>query len=125
MDFINYIILFSILLAAIIQLAFALSTSQVDEVQGGTNTVIQSSKIHRPESVQILVLTLFFVIVMTRAGLIADWFDFASRILIWFVVGFFIVGSFVFLTSANPREKRILGPLNLFMLALSILNALS
>lgn len=125
MDFVNYIILFFIPVTAIIQLDFALSTPRDTQTQAENNTGNRLSETVLAEIIQILVLSLFAMIVMTRSGIIFEWFTFATRILIWFVVGFFIVSAFVFISSPKPKEKWILGPLNILMLAFSILTALS
>ena len=125
MDFINYILLFFIPATAIVQLAFGFSTRRDAEMQLENHTGVRLSEYLLVEIIQILVLTLFALIVLTRSGLVFEWFNFASRILNWFVVGFFIVSAFVFISSPNPKEKWILGPLNVLMLAFSILSALS
>jgi hypothetical protein len=120
----GYTFLLFSLFVAIFQLALAFGAPLGDYTLGGKYPGKVPSKIRLAALLQILILALFVVIVLTRSGIILEQFFRVSRIAIWFVAGFFILGSFVNLTSPSLKEKRLMGPINVLLLLLSIVIAI-
>lgn len=121
----SYLFLFFALIGSIFQLALALGAPLGEYTLGGRFPGKLPPKIRLAALFQILVMALFVVIVLTRSELIFQSLFQASRIAIWFVVGFFVLGSIANISSSSQKEKRLWGPVNIIMLILSILVALS
>jgi hypothetical protein len=75
--------------------------------------------------IQILVLLFFAVIVLSRSGLAFSAFYSFSRGAIWFVVGFFVLGSILNLITPSKGERLLWAPVNIVMLLTAVLVALS
>ena len=116
--------LFFALIGSIFQLALALGAPLGEFTLGGKYPGKLPPKIRVAALFQILVMGLFVTIVLTRAGLILPSLADASRVAIWFVAGFFVLGSIANLSSPSQKEKRLWGPVNILMLILSVLIAL-
>ncbi len=112
------------LIGSIFQLALALGAPLGEYTLGGKYPGKLPQKIRLAALIQILVMGFFVVIALTRSGMILPTLYNASRIAIWFVVAFFVLGSIANLSSPSPKEKRLWGPVNILMLILSILIAL-
>ncbi len=65
---------------------------------------------------QILVLLLFATVVMARSGLAFSAIYPFSRVAIWFVAGFFVLGSIANLASPSSGERLLWTPVNVIML---------
>ena len=74
--------------------------------------------------VQILILILFAQVALTRSGLILPGFYSFSRVAIWFIIAFFVLGSIMNWISKSKKERYLWGPVNVTLLALSIFLAL-
>lgn len=74
---------------------------------------------------QILILLFFILIVFTRAGMMFNQFYNMSKIMIWFVVGFFVIGSILNLITNSIGEKLIWAPVSIIMLITSLIVAFS
>ena len=71
-------------------------------------------------------MILFFdLVILIRAGLILPRMESFSRILIWIVVGFFVLGSILNIITTSKKERMVWAPVNLIMLALSLFIALN
>lgn len=71
-------------------------------------------------------MILFFdLVVLIRAGLILPQMESFSRILIWIVVGFFVLGSILNIITTSKKERVLWAPVNIVMLGLSLFIALS
>ena len=66
------------------------------------------------------VILFFDLVVLTRVGLIFPQMASLSRTLIWFVVGFFVLGSLMNILTPSKKERNLWAPVNLVMLALSV-----
>jgi hypothetical protein len=75
--------------------------------------------------IQILILLLFLFIVIARSGLSLEQYHSIGRTGIWFVVGFFILGTIVNLSSPSRKEKLVMGPANVIALIITLLIAIS
>jgi hypothetical protein len=123
--FITYAFVILTLVVTIFQLALALGAPLGEYTMGGRYPGKLPQKIRLMAIIQILVLAFFAVIVLTRTGIIFEPFFKASRVAIWFIAGFFVLGSIANISSPSVKEKRLWGPVNILMLVLSILIALS
>jgi hypothetical protein len=74
---------------------------------------------------QILILFIFNMIVLSKAGLAFDFMSDFSRIAVWFVFAFFILGSIMNLSSPSKKEKIVMGPLNIIALICTFILALA
>jgi len=72
-----------------------------------------------------LFLALFSLIVLFRSGLFFGSLLTIGKIAIWFVAGFLVIGTMVTLSTSSSKEKWFYGPINILLLALTILIALS
>lgn len=75
--------------------------------------------------VQIVILYFFTAVVMSKAKLGFESFVNMARIAIWFVLAFFVMGSFVNFSSPSKKEKYVMGPLNIAALISVLMVALS
>ena len=75
--------------------------------------------------VQIIVVSVFAAIVLSKSGLAFSQFYQISNTAAWFVVAFFVLGSILNLATPSKREKMIWGPVNILLLATSIIVALN
>jgi hypothetical protein len=123
--FIAYTFVILALIVAVFQLALALGAPLGEYTLAGKYPGKLPPKIRLVALIQILVLVLFALTVLTRAGLILEQLINISRVAIWFVAGFFVLGSVTNLTSPSQKEKRLWGPVNILMLILSVLIAFS
>jgi hypothetical protein len=121
----TYAFLILSIIGALFQMALALGAPLGDYTLGGKYPGKLPLKIRLAALFQILIMALFVGIVLTRSGFIFENLYNASRIAIWFVVGFFVLGTIANLSSPSIKEKRLWGPVNIMMLILSIVIGLS
>lgn len=75
--------------------------------------------------VQIAILAFMGIIVLSKAGLLwPRWYSF-SDIVIWFIVGYMVLGTILNLITRSVWERRIWAPVTLLMLISSIMVAMS
>ena len=120
------VVVFLILTAigALFQLALALGAPWGEYTLGGRFPGKLPPKIRVAALAQILVMILFALIVLVRAGLIFSQLYAVSRVAIWFVVGFFVLGSLANLSTPSKRERLVWGPVNVLLLMMAIVIAL-
>jgi hypothetical protein len=120
------VIVFLILttIGALFQLALALGAPLGEYTLGGRFPGKLPPKIRVAAVAQILVMVLFAFIVLVRAGLIFGELYAISRVAIWFVVGFFVLGSLANLSTPSKRERLVWGPVNVLLLMVTIVIAL-
>jgi hypothetical protein len=113
------------LIVVLFQIALIFGAPWGEYTMGGKFPGKLSLKLRGAALAQILVLCGFVFIVLLRAGLILGEFYVVGRIGIWFVVGFFVLGSFANLTTPSKGERLLWGPANVILLIVSVLIALS
>lgn len=123
--FIAYVFLVLVLIVVIFQFVLALGAPLGEYTLAGKYPGKLPARMRLVALIQILILVLFALIVLIRAGLLLEQFYQFSRAAIWFVSGFFILGSITNLTSPSLKERRLWGPVNVLMLVLSLVIALS
>jgi hypothetical protein len=74
---------------------------------------------------QIVVLLPFAAIALAWSGVAFSALYPLSRVAIWFVVAFFVLGTIANLTTPSREERLLWGPVNVVMLLTSILIAVS
>ena len=123
--FVAYMFTILTLIVIVFQFALALGAPWGEYTLAGKYPGKLPPKLKLAAVMQMLVLIIFSLIMLTRSGLILEQFFKISRVAIWFVAGFFILGSATNLTSPSQKEKLLWGPVNIILLILSILTALS
>ncbi len=74
--------------------------------------------------VSILISIAFLLTVFTKSGIIFPQFQDISNKAIWFVVGFFILGTITNIITPSKIERKIWAPVNIVLLVISIVIAL-
>jgi hypothetical protein len=111
--------------AVLFQIALALGAPWGEYTLGGRYSGALPNRLRPAALAQALVLCLFAVIASARAGLILPDAQAISRIAIWLVAGFFVLGSLANLATPSRRERMVWAPVNILLLILSILIALA
>lgn len=112
-------------IGALFQLALALGAPWGAYTLGGKFPGKLPAKMRVAALVQILIMAAFAFIALVRAGLIfGEWYAIA-RVAIWFVVGFFVLGTLANLSTPSKGERILWGPVNVLMLLMTILIAVS
>jgi len=109
----------------IFQLSLALGAPLGHLSMGGKYPGKYPKKMRLIALINILVLGLVEGIMLIRSGLILDDLFKISQIAIWFVVAFFVLGSLMNLASPSKWERILWAPVNLVLLGLSLMVALS
>ncbi len=119
--------IFLVLTAIVIlfQLALALGAPWGEYALGGRFPGKLPPGLRVATLIQILVLLFFAVIVLSWSGLAFSAFYSFSRGAIWFVVGFFVLGSILNLITPSKGERLLWAPVNIVMLLTAVLVALS
>jgi hypothetical protein len=119
-------ILFSLFSLIVIgfQLALALGAPWGEYTMGGQNEGRLPTPLRIAASVQMLVIAFFALVALTRAGLILPGMFAFSRVAIWFVFGFFVLGTILNWITPSKKERYLWGPVNTLMMALSLFLAL-
>jgi hypothetical protein len=120
------VVVFLVLTAigALFQLALALGAPWGEYTLGGRFPGKLPPKIRVAALAQMLVMFMFAFIVLVRAGLIFGELYAVSRVAIWFVAGFFVLGSLANLSTPSKRERLVWGPVNVLLLMVTIVIAL-
>lgn len=74
--------------------------------------------------VQLVILFIFVVIVMAKAGIAFEQFHSGAKIGAWIVAVFFALGTVMNMSSPSPKEKRIMGPANIIAFVTTLIVAL-
>ena len=105
-------------------MALALGAPMGEFTLGGKFPGKLPNKMRLAALVQILVLFIFTITVVSKAGIAFEKFYDASRIGIWVVFAFFILGSILNLSSPSKKERMLMGPLNVIALVCTFMVAL-
>ena len=121
------VVVFLVLTAigALFQLAVALGAPWGAYTLGGKYPGQLPSKLRIAALAQILVMVVFALIVLFRAGLIFSELYAVGKVAIWFVVGFFVLGSLANLSTPSKGERLLWGPVNVLMLLMTIVVAVN
>jgi len=110
---------------AIFQLALALGAPWGEMAMGGKFPGRFPPQMRVAALVQMLLLSLIALVVLTRAGLVfGEYFEF-SKLLIWFVVAFFVVGTILNTITPSKRERMLWAPVTFVLLICSFVVAKS
>lgn len=101
---------------ALFQIALALGAPLGEFTLAGKYPGKLPMKMRLAALMQILVLLLFAAIVISKAEIAFESYFSFSKIGIWFVFAFFILGSILNLSSPSKKEKLLMGPLNIIAL---------
>lgn len=118
-----YLVLTAI--GVVFQLALALGAPWGEVTLGGRYPGKLPAKIRVAALAQIVVMLGFALIVLVRAGIILSAWDAVGRIGIWFVVGFFVLGTLANVSTPSKKERLLWGPVNVLMLIVTVIIALS
>ncbi len=120
-----FIFCFFILIAVLFQLALALGAPWGEYAMGGKYPGKFPPKIRVAAIIQLLILVFFGIIGMVRSGLIlSPFYDFSAKG-IWFVVGFFVLGTLMNSITPSKKELNIWAPITFILLLSSLRIALS
>jgi hypothetical protein len=112
-------------ITALFQLALALGAPWGEYAMGGRFPGKLPSKMRITAVVQIPILFFLALIVLVKSGLAFGQFYSAARIAIWFVVAFFVLGTILNLATPSKGERMLWAPVNIVLLAISIIVALN
>ena len=113
------------LIVIVFQFALVLGAPWGEYTMGGELKGALPPRRRAAAGVQIVILILFALVALTRAGLILPDFYGFSRVAIWVIAAFFVLGSYMNWTSKSKKERYLWGPVNVLMLASSLILALS
>lgn len=122
--FLSLIFLLIILVVILFQVALVCGAPWGEYTMGGKFSGKLPLKIRVVVLFQIFILILFAFIVLAKTKLALEQYHSFGRIGIWFVVGFFILGSILNLATPSKKERNLWGPVNLIALAISFFLAL-
>ena len=112
-------------LAGLFQFALVLGAPWGEYTMGGRFPGKLPPKMRLAALFQIVILFMIALIVLIRSGVVVNQFYDVSKTAIWFVVFFFVTGSILNILTPSKRERAIWGPVNILLLILSVLVALS
>lgn len=125
MDTFAFIYLLLTVCIVVFQLSLALGAPLGEYTLGGKFPGQLPPKLRLAALVQIVILLLFAAIVAARAEVALVEYHEMSRIGIWFVVAFFVLGSVVNLLSQSKKERHIMGPANIVAFICSFMVAIN
>jgi hypothetical protein len=121
--FLSIAFLLIILFVIIFQLALVFGAPWGEYTMGGRFTGKLPLKIRVAVLFQIFILILFAFIVLAKTQLAFEqYYTFGSKG-IWFIVGFFVLGSILNLATPSKKERNLWGPVNLIALAIGLILA--
>jgi hypothetical protein len=124
MTIIAYLFIFLILIVILFQIALALGAPWGEFAMGGRFPGRLPPRIRLLNVVQIVVLLFFIIVVLAKSQLAFPGLYPFSRVAIWFVFGFFILGTLMNIITPSKKERLIWAPVNAILLILSLLLAL-
>ena len=121
------VVIFSALcvLAGLFQFALVLGAPWGEYTMGGRFPGKLPPKMRLAALFQIVILFMIALIVLIRSGVVVNQFYEVSKTAIWFVVAFFVTGSILNIWTPSKRERAIWGPVNILLLIISVIVALS
>ena len=121
----TFIFSFFNLVAVLFQLALALGAPWGEYAMGGKYPGKFPTTIRVAAVIQLLILAFFGMIGLIRSGLIlGSFYDFSTNA-IWFVVGFFVLGTIMNLITPSKKERNIWAPITFILLLSSLGIAMS
>lgn len=110
--------LFSVLIAVVVlfQLALALGAPWGEMAMGGKFPGRLPLRMRIAALVQIAVLVFIALIVLTRAGVILDEFSSLSKLAIWAVVVFSLIGTILNTITPSKKERMLWVPVTTVLL---------
>ncbi len=113
-------------MVSVFQLALFFKAPLGSYTMGGMHEGVLPKPFRIAALIQILILFGFNYIVLSTSNLIKNQPSFISRVLIWFVVIFFLFGTIMNLSSKSKKERHLFGPINLItFIVLAILAMLT
>ncbi len=122
--FLSIAFLLIILFVILFQLALVFGAPWGEYTMGGRFSGKLPLKIRIAVLFQLFVLILFSFIVLAKTQLAFEQYQDFGRIGMWFIVGFFILGTILNLATPSKKERNLWGPVNLIALAISLILAL-
>jgi hypothetical protein len=119
-----YIFIALSVVVAMFQFALALGAPLGAYTLGGKFPGKLPDKMRVAAFIQILILAIFTVIVVSKSGLAFVGLYGISRIAIWVVFAFFILGSILNLSSPSKKERAVMEPLNVIALICTFMVAI-
>jgi hypothetical protein len=113
------------IIVALFQFSLALGAPWGEYTLGGRFPGQLPPKMRIAALIQIIILFVLAFIVLLKSGLAFNQFYSISKIGIWFVVAFFVLGSILNLATPSKKERMIWGPVNILLLVASIVVALT
>ncbi len=107
------------------QIAIATGAPWGEYTMGGSHQGKLPLGLRIGAGIQAGIILFFDLVVLIRAGLILPRMESFSQILIWIVVGFFVLGSIMNIVTPSKKERMLWAPITLVMLALSLIIALN
>lgn len=114
-----------ITIAILFQLALALGAPWGAYAMGGKFPGRLPARMRGMVVVQALILGVFAAVVVARSGAALQDMHTFSRVAIWLVVGFFVLGSVANLVTPSKQERAVWAPVNIALLVSATLVALS
>lgn len=123
--YLSILFLFIILFVILFQFALLLGAPWGEYTMAGKFKGKLPVKVKFVVLIQIFVLILFAFIVVAKTQLAFQQCQNFGRIGIWFIVGFFVLGSILNLSTPSKKERNLWGPVNVVLLIISVIIALS
>jgi len=112
----TYIFIVIIICAAIFQIALALGAPFGEFTLGGKYTGKLPSNLRVAALMQALILLVFMIISISRSGIAFTFLYEISKVGIWVVFAFFIIGTILNLLSPSKKERIVMGTINIVAL---------
>lgn len=120
----SILFLLIIFFVILFQLALVFGAPWGEYTMGGKFPQKLPLKIRVAVLLQIFILILFAFIVLAKTQLAFEEYQNFGRIGMWFIVGFFVLGSILNLSTPSKKERNLWGPINLIALAICLILAL-
>jgi len=109
--------------AAILQIALALGAPFGEFTLGGKYTGKLPSNLRVAALMQALILLVFMIISISRSGIAFTFLYEISKVGIWVVFAFFIIGTILNLLSPSKKERIVMGTINIVALICALMVA--
>lgn len=123
--YIIYIFSFFIFITVLFQFSLALGAAWGKYAMGGKYPGKFPPKIRMLALFQILILIFIDLIILVKGGMIFEGLYSAVKVAIWFVVGFFALGTFMHIMTKSKWERILWLPVNIILLMSSLYIALN
>lgn len=111
-----YIFIILMISAAIFQIALAFGAPYGEFTLGGKYPGKLPSNLRVAAAVQAIILIIFMIIAISKSGIALVFLYDISKIGIWVVFAFFIIGSILNLLSPSKKERIVMGTINIVAL---------